>query len=78
MRQLKLIWDFRGPDSEKIAEHHVKHLKDYIVKEKLSLNVTGVDVVNDSHTMAFMVVKESEMPSVRDVLKPHRGQVYNP
>ncbi|TWO32584.1 hypothetical protein E1J38_006850 [Seonamhaeicola sediminis] len=78
MRQLKLIWDFRGPDAEKIAEHHMIHLKDYIAKEKLSLNITGVDVVNDIHSIAFIVVEENEMRFVRDALKPHRGQVFNP
>lgn len=77
MRQLKLIWDFRGPDSAKIAEHHVIHLKEYIIAESLTLNITGVELVNDVHTIVFLVVPENEMPKVRDALKPHRGQVYN-
>ena len=78
MRQLKLIWDFRGPDSLRIAEHHVVHLKEYIMAENLNLNITGFEPINDIHTIAFMVVEEFEMPKVRDSLKPHRGQVYNP
>ncbi|WP_406683037.1 hypothetical protein N1F78_10100 [Seonamhaeicola sp. MEBiC1930] len=77
MRQLKLIWDFRGPDAFKIAEHHVIHLKEYITSEKLKLNITGVEQVHDAHSIAFLVVKNSDMPKVRDALKPHRGQVYN-
>jgi len=28
------------------------------------------------HTIAFLVVNESEMKPIRDALKPHRGQVY--
>ena len=76
MRKLKLIWDFRGPDAYKIAEHHVIHLKDYIAIEKSKLDITGLDVVNEMHTIAFMVVNENEMRPVRDALKPHRGQVY--
>jgi len=28
-RKLKLIWDFRGESSEKTAEHHAIHLKEF-------------------------------------------------
>ncbi|MBO3117831.1 hypothetical protein J4050_13825 [Winogradskyella sp. DF17] len=76
MRQLKLIWDFRGPASQKTAEHHVIHLKDFINRSKLKLDITGVETFNDMHSLAFLVVEESEMIAVRDALKPHRGQVY--
>lgn len=76
MRKLKLIWDFRGPDAIKIAEHHVVHLKEYIKIQHLELNITGFEVINDLHTIAFMVVTEAQMKPVRDALKPHRGQVY--
>ena len=30
MRKLKLIWDFKGPDSEKTAAHHLIHLDEYV------------------------------------------------
>ncbi|TBN04700.1 hypothetical protein EYD45_05410 [Hyunsoonleella flava] len=76
MRQLKLIWDFRGPDALKIAEHHEIHLKEYINAQHISLNITGFESVNELHAIAFMVVVEDEMKPVRDALKPHRGQVY--
>ncbi|WP_092130913.1 hypothetical protein [Bizionia paragorgiae] len=76
MRKLKLIWDFRGPDSLKTAQHHEIHLKEYIAIEKLSLNITGFEVISDNHTIAFMVVNDDEMRPVRDALKPHRGQLY--
>ncbi|WP_428225696.1 hypothetical protein [Flavobacterium sp.] len=75
-RQIKLIWDFRGPASAKTAEHHEIHLKEYIAIEKLSLNITGFDCINDMHTIAWMVVNEQDMIPVRDALKPHRGEVY--
>lgn len=77
MRQLKLLWDFRGPDALKIAEHHEIHLKEYIVLEKTDLNITGFEQLTDLHSIAYMVVNESEMKPIRDALKPHRGQVYN-
>ena len=76
MRKLKLIWDFRGPDASKIAEHHEIHLKEYVQLEKLSITITGFDVLNDFHSIAYLVVDELDMKPIRDALKPHRGQVY--
>lgn len=75
-RKLKLIWDFRGPAAAKTAEHHEIHLKEFIELEKLELNITGHSTINDMYSIAFLVVNESEMLKVRDVLKPHRGEVY--
>lgn len=77
MRKIKLIWDFRGPASEKTAEHHEIHLKEFIIAEKLSLNITGFEVKNEMHAIAFMVVTDENMIAVRDALKPHRGEVYS-
>lgn len=76
MRKLKLIWDFKGPDALKIAQHHEIHLKEYVSIEKLGLNITGFETINDFHSIAFLVVNENEMKPVRDALKPHRGKVY--
>ncbi|WP_298497917.1 hypothetical protein [uncultured Algibacter sp.] len=76
MRKLKLIWDFRGPDASKIAEHHEIHLKEYIQLEHLNVTSTGIENLSDIHTIAFLVVDENLMKPIRDALKPHRGQVY--
>ncbi len=76
MRKIKLIWDFRGPAAAKTAEHHEIHLKEYIIFEKLPLNITGFSILNEMHAIAFMVVEEAQMIAVRDALKPHRGEVY--
>ena len=53
MRKLKLIWDFRGSDSKKIAEHHEIHLKEYIKLEDLNITITGVEELNINHSIAF-------------------------
>jgi len=76
-RKLKLIWDFRGPSAERIAEHHALHLKEFIQTNNISLNITGFESINKEYYIAYMVVHESEMKAVRDALKPHRGQVYH-
>ncbi len=75
-KKIKLLWDFRGPAAYKTAEHHEIHLKEYITLEKISLNITGFSKLNDMHSVAYMVVEESNMIAVRDALKPHRGEIY--
>lgn len=75
-KKLKLIWDFRGPDAQKTAEHHDIHLKEFIQNEKLENQITGVMKIDDLYSLAYLVVNESEMISVRDALKPHRGEWY--
>jgi hypothetical protein len=77
MRKLKLIWDFKGPDSAITAEHHEIHLREYIKAKDLQINITGFEILNQMHAIAFMVVAEEDMKPIRDTLKPHRGQVYN-
>ena len=76
MRKLKLIWDFRGSNASKIAQHHEIHLKEYIELEQLNITITGYQNLSNIHSIAFLVVNENEMKPIRDALKPHRGQVY--
>jgi len=77
MRKLKLIWDFRGPDAIKIAQHHEIHLKQYIELEKLDISLTGIETLSNLHIIAYLVVDEKDMKPIRDVLRPHRGVVYS-
>ncbi|MEO1031612.1 MAG: hypothetical protein AAFX55_09420 [Bacteroidota bacterium] len=77
MRKLKLIWDFRGPVSQKTAEHHLIHLKEYTTINAVEAITSGVETFSEMHSIAYLVVEESEMKPIRDALKPHRGQIYN-
>ena len=77
-RQIKLIWDFRGPNAEKTAEHHEIHLKDFLKINSMDNHLSGVEQINEFHFLAFLVVDEEQMKDFRDRLKPHRGQVYTP
>jgi len=76
MRRLKLIWDFRGPDGIKIAEHHHVHLKDYIKASDLNDVIVNFEAISDMHAIAFMIIDEDKIQPLRDALKPHRGQVF--
>ena len=75
-RKIKLIWDFRGESAAKIAEHHEKHLKEYIEIKKLEEKITGFEVISELYSIAFMVVKEENMIQVRDALKPHLSLIH--
>ena len=75
-REIKLIWDFRGQASAKTAEHHEIHLKEYILTEKLSPNITGFEIFSEMYAIAFMVVTDENMIQVRDALKPHRAELF--
>lgn len=75
-QKLKLIWDFRGPEGERTARHHAIHLKEYMDRKGLELDIAGFQQLNEMHSIAYIVVYRSEMEKVRDSLKPQRGQVY--
>lgn len=75
-RQIKLIWDFRGESARNTAIHHKIHLEEYVLAQRLTLNITGHKDLNNVHSIAYLVVSEAEMIAVRDALKPHRGEVY--
>ncbi len=76
-RKIKLIWDFRGPAAQKTAEHHVIHLKEYAKAEKIDTYGIDSEKFSDFISIAFMLIDEKDMITVRDALKPHRGEVAN-
>lgn len=75
-RKIKLIWDFRGEVASKTAEHHKIHLKEFIAAEKNAMNITGFERLSELHAIAYMVINEQDMIKIRDILKPHRAEVY--
>ena len=76
MRKLKLIWDFKGPDGKKTAEHHLIHLKEYVQRKNFEFIATGTESLSEMHHIAFAAVEEKDMIEVRDELRPHRGQLW--
>ena len=76
MRNIKLIWDFRGPAASQTAKHHLIHLQEFIKLEEISIITSGTSNINDMHAIAYLVISEKLMLTLRDQLKPHRGQLY--
>lgn len=77
VRNIKLIWDFKGDDGEKTAEHHLIHLKEFNTREKINALEFGLGKINSLHSFAFMVVNESIVFKVRDALLPHRAEIVS-
>ena len=76
-KPIQLIWDFRGQDALKTAEHQAIHLKEFIEKENHAIDKIGFEEINEIHAIAYIVVTTEQMRELRDVLKPHRGVYYN-
>lgn len=75
MERVKLIWDFRGQDSLKMAEHHAIHLNEFIAKEKLENCEACFEANSEFITSAFIICPKDLMITLRDALKPQRGEV---
>ena len=75
--RVKLIWDFRGPNAQHIAIHHAKHLSEFAEMENLKNTFTGNEEITQMHHTAYMVVEKGMMDTLRQTLKPTRGQIYD-
>lgn len=72
-KKMKLIWDFFGEDALKTAEHHAVHLKEFTQKREMEEFGCGAEE-QAGNAMAYLIVAEENMITVRDALKPKRGQ----
>lgn len=74
-QKIKLLWDFRGPDSLKTAKHHIIHLHEFATIKKLVFYEIDIHQLNPMLCSAFITVDKSDMKIYRDALKPHRGEL---
>lgn len=74
--RIKFLWDFYGSGSKPTATHHLKHLGEFVAIKKLPNILMDVEEINPNHHIAYMVVDREMMDSLREALKPHRGQIY--
>lgn len=77
MEKVKLIWDFRGPDANATAEHHIIHLKEFAEKENLVIIDYGIEPYSDLFQAAYIITEKSNLEVIKQALKPHRGQLVN-
>ena len=72
MRKIRLLWDFRGPDSLEIAKHHVIHLKEFAEIDNLSFIESSVIEQSKYVNSAFIIILEVDLEAFKNPLKPHR------
>jgi hypothetical protein len=73
MQKIKLIWDFNGEDSLKTAEHFNIHLEEFLDKEEILFHTIGLDLVNDYHNIAYLVIDMQYIDIIKHALKPQRA-----
>jgi hypothetical protein len=73
MQKIKLIWDFNGEDSLKTAEHFNIHLEEFLDKEEILFHTIGLDLVNDYHNIAYLVIDKQYIDMIKHALKPQRA-----
>ncbi|MEE9349663.1 MAG: hypothetical protein V3U80_06415 [Flavobacteriaceae bacterium] len=75
-RKIRLIWEFRGPDSLGIAKHHVIHLQEFAKMENLAFYEVNTIEHSNYFNSAFIIVDEKDMLTYKNALKPDRGTVF--
>lgn len=68
--QHRLIWDFRGPEAKHFAEHHAKHLKEYVQSKELEEVICDIEELTPMRWIAYMQGKKNQMESIKPILKP--------
>ncbi len=74
-RKIKLIWNFNGIDALKIADHHLVHLNEYILREEIDVIDRGTELINEFSSISFIIVDNSLVEKLRVALKPHKGLI---
>lgn len=73
VRRIRLIWDFFGPDAERTATHHQKHLHEFSAREGVAGATSGAEPGSPGHWMAWLIVEAEDVERVRRALRPQRG-----
>lgn len=76
-RKIKLIWQFSGVDALKIADHHLVHLHEYVLREELDVFDEGTELINEFSSISFIIVDISLVEKFRVALKPHKALIIN-
>ena len=73
MTNIKFVWDFFGPDSKSLAQHHLVHLIDFVSKENILSLSSGVSTESDNYSYSFIILDSSYLEIIKSKLKPHQA-----
>lgn len=72
--KIKLLWDFRGPDALKTAEHFLIHLNEFVERESVVAEKTDIEKHTDMFVSTILITESSYLEILKNALKPSRGQ----
>lgn len=73
MKGLKFVWEFYGSDSEQLAKHHLNHLEEFFIKEKIIFSKIGAIKESFNFSYSFVVLDSSFLEIIKSSLKPHKA-----
>ena len=73
MKDLKFVWEFYGSDSEQLAKHHLNHLEEFFIKEKIIFSKIGATKESLNFSYSFVVLDSSFLEIIKSSLKPHKA-----
>ncbi len=73
MKDLKFVWEFFGSDSEQLAQHHLNHLKEFLLKEEIMFSKIGATKESLNFSFSFVVLSSSYLEIIKSTLKPHKA-----
>ena len=75
--KIRLVWDFRGVDALKTAEHQLTHLVEFMIKEDISYLDKSSEQISELHSIFSIVIKDNNLDFVKQRRKPQRGLLVN-
>ena len=72
-KKAQLIWNFKGQDGLKTAEHHLVHLKEFAQMEAVPILKSGINKTSPLSCEAYIIVEMEWVEKLRTQLKPNKG-----
>ena len=72
-KKIKMVWNFSGLDAIKIANHHIIHLREYMVLNNITMLDEGTEKVNEYAANSYIIIDSKNLEKVKNDLKPHQG-----
>lgn len=76
-RTIKFVWDYYGEAAAKTAEHHKIHLQEFAEERQLKTQQAEFEIINNTHAIATLLLKEDEALELKDILRPEKAYVIH-
>ena len=73
MKKIKLIWDFKGLEATKIAEHFHVHLKEFLIRDKIIDFTSELEEIDEFYSMVNLIIDQKYVERIKNALKPKKA-----